>query len=67
MAIPHTYQVLVKCFHYIYTYIYIYIYIYIIIIIIIIIIILVLVVTKSLSGFVANQVQYNMESAQYLG
>ena len=24
-------------------------------------------VTKSLSGFVANQVQYNMESSQYLG
>ena len=30
-------------------------------------IIMVLVVTKSLCGFVANQVQYNMESAQYLG
>ena len=30
-------------------------------------IITVLVVTKSLSGFVLNQVQYNMESAQYLG
>ena len=41
--------------------IYIYIYIY------IIIIIPVLVVTKSICGFVANQVQYNMESAQYLG
>ena len=27
----------------------------------------VLVVTKSLCGFVANQVQYNMDSAQYLG
>ena len=26
-----------------------------------------LVVTKSLCGFVSNQVQYNMESAQYLG
>ena len=25
------------------------------------------VVTKSLCGFVSNQVQYNMESAQYLG
>ena len=25
-----------------------------------------LVITKSLSGFVANQLQYNMESAQYL-
>ena len=43
------------------------IYIYIYIIIIIIIIITVLIVTKSLCGFVANQVQYNMESAQYLG
>ena len=30
-------------------------------------IIVVLVVTKSLCGFMANQVQYNMESAQYLG
>ena len=39
-------------------YIYIYIYIY---------IMTVLVVTKSLCGFVANQVQYNMESAQFLG
>ena len=39
-------------------YIYIYIYIY---------IITVLVFTKSLCGFVSNQVQYNMESAQYLG
>ena len=39
---------------------YIYIYIY-------IIIIPVLVDTKSFCGFVANQVQYNMESAQYLG
>ena len=38
--------------------VYIHIYIYIMI---------VLVVTKSLCGFVANQVQYNMESAQYLG
>ena len=38
-------------------YIYIYIYIY----------ITVLVVTKSLCGFVLNPVQYNMESAQYLG
>ena len=37
---------------------FIYIYIY---------IIAVLVVTKSLCGFVLNQVQYNMESAQYLG
>ena len=36
----------------------IYIYIY---------IITVLVVTKSLCGFVSNQVQYNMESTQYLG
>ena len=36
---------------------YIYIYIY---------IITVLVVTKSLCGFLANQVQYNLESAQYL-
>ena len=26
----------------------------------------VLVVSKSLSGYVSNQVQYNMESAQYL-
>ena len=26
-----------------------------------------LVITKSLSGYVSNQVQYNMESAQYLG
>ena len=24
-------------------------------------------VTKSLCGFMSNQVQYNMESAQYLG
>ena len=39
-------------------YIYIYIYIY---------IKTVLVVTKLLGGFVSNQVQYNMESAQYLG
>ena len=39
-----------------FTYIYIYIYI-----------ITVLVVTKSLCGFVSNQVQYNVESAQYLG
>ena len=39
-------------------YIYIYIYIY---------IITVLVITKSLCGFVSNQVHYNMESAQYLG
>ena len=39
-------------------YIYIYIYIY---------IMTVMVVTKSLCGFVSNQVQYNMESAQYLG
>ena len=30
-------------------------------------IITVLVVTKSLFGLVSNQVQYNMESAQYLG
>ena len=30
-------------------------------------VITVLVVTKSLCEFVANQVQYNMESAQYLG
>ena len=30
-------------------------------------IIRVLVVTKSLCGYVSNQVQYNMESAQYLG
>ena len=37
--------------------IYIYIYIY---------IITVLVVTKSLCGFVSNQVQYYKESAQYL-
>ena len=27
----------------------------------------VLVVSKSLCGYVFNQVQYNMESAQYLG
>ena len=27
----------------------------------------VLVVTKSLCGYVSNRVQYNMESAQYLG
>ena len=27
----------------------------------------VLVVTKSLCGYVLNQVQYDMESAQYLG
>ena len=39
-------------------YIYLYRYIY---------IITVLVVTKSLCGFVSNQVQYDMESAQYLG
>ena len=26
-----------------------------------------LIVTKSLCGYVSNQVQYNMESAQYLG
>ena len=38
--------------------IYIYIYIY---------IITVVVVTKSLCGFVSNQVQYHMESAQYRG
>ena len=38
-------------------YIYIYIYIY----------ITGLIVTKSLYGFVSNQVQYNMESAQYQG
>ena len=30
-------------------------------------IITVLVVTKWLCGFVSNQVQYNMDSAQYLG
>ena len=30
-------------------------------------IITVLIVTKSLCGLVANQVQYNMESAKYLG
>ena len=30
-------------------------------------IITVLVVTKSLCGFVSNQVQYNIENAQYLG
>ena len=35
----------------------VYIYIY---------IITVLLVTKSLCGFVSNQVQYNMENAQYL-
>ena len=40
-----------------YIYIYKYIYIY---------ILKVLVITKSLYGFVANQVQYNMESCQYL-
>ena len=45
-------------------YIYIYIYIY---YIILYYIIRVLVVTKSLCGYVSNQVQYNMESAQYLG
>ena len=39
--------------------VYIYIYIY--------NIITVLVVSKSLCGLVANQVQYNMESARYLG
>ncbi len=49
-----------KCLLYSTKFIYIYIYIY-------IYIITVLVVTKSISGFVANQVQYNMESAQYLG
>ena len=38
-------------------YIYIYIYTY----------ITGLIVTKSLYGFVSNQVQYNMESAQYQG
>ena len=38
---------------------YIYIYIH--------FIITMLVVTKSLCGFVLDQVQYNMESAQYLG
>ena len=27
----------------------------------------VLVVTESLCGYVSNQMQYNMESAQYLG
>ena len=27
----------------------------------------VLVVAKSLCGYVSNEVQYNMESAQYLG
>ena len=43
-------------------YIYIYIYIY-----ILYNIITVFIVTKSLCGFVSNQVQYNMESAQYLG
>ena len=36
----------------------IYIYIY---------IIRVLVITESVSGYVSNQEQYNMESAQYLG
>ena len=42
-----------------YTYVYhIYIYIH---------IVTVLVVTKSLLGFVSNQVQYNMGSAQYRG
>ena len=30
-------------------------------------IIRVLVVTKSLRGYASNQVQYNIESAQYLG
>ena len=40
------------------SYIYIYIYIY---------IITVVGVTKLLCGSVSNQVQYNMESAQYLG
>ena len=38
-------------------YIYLYKYIY---------IMRVLVVSKSLCGYVSNQVQYNMESAQYL-
>ena len=51
-----------KCFFYtiqcVCVCIYIYIYIY---------IIRVLVVTKSLCGYVSNQVQYNMDSAQYLG
>ena len=47
----------------IYLYIYIYIYIY---IFIYIYIIPVLVVTKSLGGFVVNQVQYYVESAQSL-
>ena len=42
----------------IYIYIYIYIYMY---------IVTVLVVTNLLCWFVANQVQYNLESAQYLG
>ena len=49
---------------------YIYIYIYINILSTYInkcIIIAELVVTKSLCGFVMNQVQYNIESAQYLG
>ena len=40
---------------YIYVYIYIYIYIY------------YKSVIKSLRGYVSKQVQYNMESAQYLG
>ena len=43
----------------VYLSLHIYIYIY--------YIITVLVFTKSFCGFVLNQVQYNMESAQYLG
>ena len=61
-------------FIYIYIYIYIlltyYVYIYIYILLTIdinIYIITVSVVTKSLCGFVLNQMQYNMKSAQYLG
>ena len=34
---------------------------------IIIIFISVLLISKSFCGYVSNQVQYNMESAQYLG
>ena len=47
--------------HYLFTFLILYIYIYIYIYIVI-----VLVVTISFCGFVVNQMQYNLESVQYL-
>ena len=52
---------------FIYIYLSIYLHIYLSIYIYIYYIIPLLVFTKSLCGYVSNQVQYNMESAQYLG